>query len=48
MEYYSAIKKECSSNAVDETRAYYTVWSKSERETPVEDINTYILNLEGQ
>ena len=25
MEYYSAIKKECSSNAVDETRAYYTV-----------------------
>ena len=36
--YYSAIKKECvwvSSNEVDETGAYYTEWSKSERETPI-------------
>ena len=38
MEYYSAIKKEhiwVSSNEVDETGAYYTEWSKSERETPI-------------
>ena len=37
MEYYSAIKKntfEFSSNEVDETGAYYTELSKSERETP--------------
>ena len=30
-------KKECvwvSSNEVDEPRAYYTEWGKSERETP--------------
>ena len=35
MEYYSAIKKEyiwVSSNEVDEPGAYYTGWSKSERE----------------
>ena len=35
MEYYSAIKKEgiwVSSNEVDEAGAYYTEWSKSERE----------------
>ena len=35
VEYYSAIKKECiwvSSNEVDEPRAYYTEWCKSERE----------------
>ena len=35
-----------SSNEVDETGAYYTEWSKSERETPVQYINTYIWNLE--
>ena len=36
MEYYSAFKKHIwiSSNEVDETRAYYTEWSKSERKTP--------------
>ena len=39
MEYYSAIKKECiwiSSHEVDETGAYYTEWSKSERKTPIQ------------
>ena len=34
-----------SSNEVDETGAYYTEWSKSERETPIQYINTYIWNL---
>ena len=37
-----------SSNEVDETGAYYTKWSKSERETPMQYINTYIWNLERQ
>ena len=49
MEYYSAIKKECiwiSSNEVDETGAYYTEWSKSERKTPIQYIDSYIWNLE--
>ena len=32
--------------AVDETGAYYTELSKSERETPIQYINTYIWNLE--
>ena len=44
-------KKECiwvSSNEVDETGAYYTEWSKSERETPIQYINAYIWNLERQ
>ena len=48
-EYYSAIKKEhiwVSSNEVDETGAHYTEWSKSERKTPIQDINAYIWNLE--
>ena len=48
-EYYSAIKKEhiwVSSNEVGEPRAYYTEWSKSEREKQVLYINTYIWNLE--
>ena len=38
MEYYSAIKKNVwiSSNEVDETRAYYTQWSKPERKTPIQ------------
>ena len=38
MEYYSANKKEHiwgSSNEVDEPRAYYTKWSKSEREREI-------------
>ena len=36
-----------SSNEVDEPRAYYTEWSKSEREKQILYINTYIWNLEG-
>jgi len=35
-----------SSNEVDETEAYYIEWSKPERETPMQYINTYIWNLE--
>ena len=35
-----------SSNEVDETGDYYTEWSKSERERPIQYINTYICNLE--
>ena len=49
MEYYSAIKKEhiwVSSNEVDEPGAYYTEWSKSERERQILYFNTYIWNLE--
>ena len=41
-------KKECiwvSSNEVDEPRAYYTEWSKWEREKQTLYINTYIWNL---
>ena len=34
-----------SSNEVDETGAYYTELSKSERETPILYINAYIWNL---
>ena len=37
-----------SSNKVDETGAYYTDWSKSERETPIQYINAYIWNSERQ
>ena len=42
-------KKECfwvNSKEVDETRAYYTEWSKPERETPIQCINVCIWNLE--
>ena len=35
-----------SSNEVDESRAYYTEWSKSEREKQTSHINAYIWNLE--
>ena len=35
-----------SSNEVVEPRAYYTEWSKSEREKQILYINAYILNLE--
>jgi len=35
-----------SSNEVDVSGAYYTEWSKSERETPIQYINAYIWNLE--
>ena len=41
--------KECiwiGSNEVDETGAYYTERSKSERKTPIQCINAYIWNLE--
>ena len=43
-------KKECiwvSSNEVDEPEAYYTEWSKSETESQILCINTYIWNLDG-
>ena len=48
MEYYLAIKKNSFEWVleVDETGAYYTKWSKSERETPIHYINEYIWNLE--
>ena len=36
-----------SSNEVDEPRAYYTEWSKSDRGKQISYINTYIWNLEG-
>ena len=42
-------KKECtwvSPNEVDEPRAYYTEWSKSERKKQITYTNTYIWNLE--
>ena len=35
-----------SSNEVDEPRAYYTEWGKSEREKQISYSNTYIRNLE--
>ena len=35
-----------SSNEVDETGAYYTERSKSERKTPIQYTNAYIWNLE--
>ena len=35
-----------SSNEVDETGAYFTEWSKSERKTLTQYINAYIWNLE--
>ena len=38
--------KVISSNETDETGAYYTKRSKSERKTPIQYINTYIWNLE--
>ena len=34
------------SNKADETGAYYTEWSKSERKTPIQYINSYIWTLE--
>ena len=44
MEYYLAIKKYIwiSSNEVDETWDYYTEWSKSERNTPIQYTNAYL------
>ena len=37
-----------SSNEEDERKAYYTEWSKSERERQIVYINAYIWNLERQ
>ena len=47
MEYYSAIKENiwASSNEVDKNGAYYTEWSKSERERQILYTND-IWNLE--
>ena len=33
---------------MDETGTYYTEWSKLERKTPVQYINAYIWNLDGE
>ena len=48
MEYYSAIKRSIwvSSNEVDEPKACYTEWSKSEKDRQILYINPYIWNLE--
>ena len=49
VEHHSGIKKEhiwLSPNEVDEPRAYYTDWSKSEGEKQILYINAYIWNLE--
>ena len=35
-----------SSNEVDEPRAYYTEWCKSEREKLISHMSTYVWNLE--
>ena len=36
-----------SSNEMDETGVYYTKWSKSERETLIQYIDTHIWNFES-
>ena len=49
IDYYLDIEKEwiwVSSGEVDEPRACYTEWNKSEREKQASYINTYIWNLE--
>ena len=49
MEYYSSIKKECmwiSWTEMNEPRAYYTEWSKLERERQILYINACVWNLE--
>ena len=47
MEYYSAIKwMNLSSSEVEEPRACYTEWSKSEREKQIQHIDAYVWNLE--
>ena len=48
MEYYSAVKKECiwvSSSEVDESRAYYIEWSKSEKQIIYLYIYIYIYGI---
>ena len=50
LRYHNSYYKECiwvSSNEVDETGAYYTERSNSERKTPIQYINAYIWNLES-
>ena len=44
--YYSAIKIWVSFSEVDEPRACYTEWSKSEREKQILHVNAHIWNLE--
>ena len=39
-------KKELSSNEANESRTYYTEWSKSEREIQISYSNAYIQNIE--
>ena len=47
MEYYAAIKRSKSESVlVDEPKACYTEWSKSEKEKQILYINAYIWNLE--
>ena len=48
MEYYSAVRRNewVSRSEVDDPRACYTEWSKSEREEQISYINTHIWNLE--
>ena len=50
IEYHTALKRNASewvsSNEVDEPRANYTEWSKSEREKQLSYINAYLQNLE--
>ena len=48
MEYYSAIERNEFETVleVDEPRACYTEWSKSERKKQISYINEYIQNLE--
>ena len=49
MEYYSGIKilliHLSQSNEVDETGAYYTEWSRSERETPIHYTNNIVHSI---
>ena len=50
VEYYSTIKEwmRISWTEVDELKACYTEWSKSDREKQIAHINTYTWNLEKQ
>ena len=41
----TSLSMEFSFNEVDETGAYYTEWSKSEREREILYINAYISNI---
>ena len=50
MEYTQLLKEQIwiNSNEVDETGAYYTELSKSERKAQIQYINAYIWNLERE